>query len=169
MASGHRQSASSRGVWSVLRSGALTRPISGHVRQVAAVAAFGVGAIHALELFDQFEVWAPYGMAFIVIVTVQVSLGVALLAQPWRYDAIGWMAADADRRARPYYRAGVAVNLVLIAAYLLRWSVGVPLVAANAGAAQRLSLEGAASMLGELVVAACLALLLRRQRAVSWA
>ncbi len=134
------------------------------LRRTAALALLGVALIHALHVSDQFGVWAPYGMAMIVIVTAQITLGAALLLQPWRYDALGADRPRADQRARPYYWNGVVVNVALVVLYVVSRAAGMPLVGGETGDAQPTTLAGVVASLGEGGAAACLLALLRREQ-----
>lgn len=83
----------------------------------AAALSFGAAILHALVAPEHFEEWWGYGTFFCVVAIAQGLFGIALLRRPSR-----WLLP-----------AGIVMNLLFIAIYVVTRTAGIPLVGPHAG------------------------------------
>jgi hypothetical protein len=112
----------------------------------AAALSFGAAILHAWVAPEHFQEWWGYGMFFCVVALIQGLLGIALLGR-FRY----WLLP-----------AGITVNLLFIAIYVVTRTAGIPLLGPHAGEVEPVGGVDVISKLMELgLVAALLPLLWR--------
>lgn len=129
----------------------------GRLRQGVAFLSVIAPFLHRfLSSAAQAEQWLFNGLIFGAVL-LQGLFGLALLIAPWRYDARGNVRRDRERRARPYYRFGVASNVLVLVLYLLAQTIGAPAGETLAPARFLLNVQELVLILGFLV-------LLRRSR-----
>jgi hypothetical protein len=136
---------------------------SSRLRHWAAGLAISAIAAHALAAPDHFKEWWGFSAFFVIIGTFQLFYGFALLAQPWRYDDSGDLRPDADNHGRPYYLLGVTLSGLLLLAYVVSRTTGLPFFGTDA-VAQPVSLLGLAPVVQNIPLFLCLILLLRRNK-----
>ena len=139
---------------------------SPRLRYWAAGLAISAIAAHALAAPGHLKEWWGFSAFFVIIGTFQLFYGFALLAQPWRYDESGGLRPDADRYGRPYYRLGIVLSGLLLLAYVISRSTGLPFFGSDA-VAQPVTLLSLAPVAQNILLLLCLVLLLRRHKTLA--
>lgn len=84
---------------------------------VAAALSFGAAVLHGWLAPEHFHHWWGYGAYFCITALALGFFGIALLAVRWR-----WLVP-----------AGIAVNLLMIAIYVVTRTAGIPFLGPHAG------------------------------------
>lgn len=117
--------------------------------------------VHGLNVQEHLVEWWGYGVFFLFAASAQLLYGLVLLVGPWRYDETGGLR-DGDGYGRPFYLAGVLMNLGLIALYAWTRTVGIPVLGPGAGEVEPVSVPGILTKVAEALLVICLVRLLRR-------
>jgi|WetSurMetagenome_2_1015567.scaffolds.fasta_scaffold518267_1 hypothetical protein len=88
---------------------------------------------HAIDAPDHLVEWWGYGTFFVIIAAFQFFFGLALLLQPWKYDAEGKIREDANLRGRPYFILGLSLSAANIIFYAVTRTSGIPFFGPEAG------------------------------------
>lgn len=131
----------------------------------AAILSIAASMVHGLNVQEHLAEWWGYGLFFLFAAAGQFVYGLILIVQPWNYDENGGRR-DGGRYARHFYRAGMAVNTVLILLYLITRTVGIPFLGPSAGQTEPFTPVGVATKLIEAALLIVLAKLVRRDRSI---
>ncbi|MEX2587362.1 MAG: hypothetical protein WD602_05130 [Actinomycetota bacterium] len=129
----------------------------------AAVLSIVAALVHGLNISEHLREWWGYGLFFMFAAVVQFIYGLIMLIQPWNYDPSG-ARRDGSSFARPYYLVGIALNIPLIALYLVTRTLGIPLLGPEAGEVEAFSFAGILTIVVEAALVATLAALVRRPK-----
>ena len=133
------------------------------LRHWAAGLAICAIAAHALAAPDHLREWWGFSAFFVIIGAFQLFYGFALLAQPWRYDESGNLRPDADRYGRHYYLLGLVLSALLLLAYVVSRTTGLPFLGPDARP-RPVTLLGLAPVVQNVPLLLCLLFLLRRNQ-----
>ncbi|CAN5895437.1 hypothetical protein BH23ACT12_BH23ACT12_11290 [soil metagenome] len=132
----------------------------------AAILSIAASMIHGLNVQEHLVEWWGYGFFFLFAAAAQFVYGLILIVQPWNYDQTGGKR-DGGRYARHFYRAGIAVNSLLIVLYLITRTVGIPFLGPSAGQTEPFTPVGVATKVIEAGLVVALAALVRREQVFS--
>lgn len=132
------------------------------IRYLAALFSLAAGLIHALLAPEHFEEWWGYGLFFLVSAVAQIGYTLMLLPQSQRTMGVIGLRPDEARSLRLFYWLGILGNTAIVLMWVITRTLGVPLFGPNAGEVEEVTLIGLASVILELLLIACLFVLLRR-------
>ncbi len=157
------QQIESRGFLTMLR---ILREESGRgeLLQMAGALSVAVGVIHLLVSPEHLAEWVGYGFFFMVAGIAQLAYGLALLLLPWLSDDSDAFVRGTMRGVRKIYLGGVAVNLAIVALWIVTRTVGIPL-GPQAGSVEPLDALSLVATIVELALVAMLSLLAQHSAA----
>ncbi len=132
------------------------------IRYLAALFSLAAGLIHALLSPEHFEEWWGYGLFFLVSAVAQIGYTLMLLPQSQRTMGVIGLRPDQAHSLRLFYWLGILGNAAIVLMWVITRTLGVPLFGPHAGEVEEVTLIGLASVILELLLIACLFVLLRR-------
>ncbi|HEX2022065.1 MAG TPA: hypothetical protein VHH36_05085 [Candidatus Thermoplasmatota archaeon] len=127
----------------------------------AALLSLLASLLHGAAAPGHLDEWWGYGAFFLLAAGAQGVFGLAILLPRVMHEApITRLWPARNRRA--FYAAGVAGNLAIVALYVVTRTVGIPFFGPEAGTVEDVGFLDAASKVTEVLLVACLAVLLRQ-------
>lgn len=135
--------------------GSSDKPFTPSLLKWAVLLSIGAGLMHGLNVREHLAEWWGYGFFFLFAAAAQFVYGLVLIVQPWNYDQTGGRR-DGGRYARSFYRAGIAVNVLLIVLYVVTRTVGIPWLGPAAGETEPITAIGVLTKILEAALVASL-------------
>lgn len=119
--------------------------------------------VHGLVVPEHLAEWWGYGLFFFGATLVQGGYGILLFLQPWRYDTSGGFDPEQGQTtAARLYWIGIAINVSIIALYVVTRTIGIPVFGPEAGEVEEITAISALSKAIEVVLVGVLVVALRR-------